>query len=985
MRKSFRIALIMLGLLAMPAVGNLAQAAAQTPAASQAQLQPLKAKADAQGEIPLVVQIKAPNQGPAVAEAVRDDGATDIRTFDRLPYVALVGDAQTIDALNADPNVVKISEDIASPPALASTLPVIGADRTRAIGFTGAGRAVAILDTGIDADHPFFRDNNGGNPGTSRILSQACYSQNGANQATLCPNGMTTDLGSANTDGLANCLNGTVNMCDHGSHVAGIAAGDGTGVAGAPPAGVAPDAGIIAIQVFTRFTNAAGCNPNPFPCVLSFDSDQIAGLNRVATLNAANPTWGISAANISIGGTPSSTACDGDSRKAAVDALVTANIATVIAAGNNSSLNAISPPGCISTAITVGNTQDNDTVRFDSNRGPLLDLFAPGTGVDSSIVNGFGSLSGTSMAAPHVAGAWAVLRQASASRTVAQVLSDLQTTGTPITYATNTAVPPATATTARINLLNALGVTTPVADLTITKTAPATVSAGTNLSYAITVANNGPTNSSNMALTDTVPSGTTFVSITPAGGWTCPTQPAVGGTGNIVCTRAALAAGAGPQNFTLVVKPPASAANGSTITNTATVTSSTPDPTTPNSASASTAVTTSADLVVTKTDSPDPVIAGTNLTYGIAVANNGPSDAATVALNDTVPADTTFVSISAPAGWNCPTQPAVGAAGPISCNRPTLAAGSGAQNFAMVVKVMPAAGNGSSISNTATVNSTTTDPDSANNSASASTAVTTSADLAVTKTAAPANPVPGTNLSYTIGVVNSGPSNAQSVTLSDNVPPNTTFVSMTPPGGFACGTTPPVGGTGPINCTNPSLAPGPAANFTLVVKVRSDTLGNTAITNTATVGSTTTDPNAANNSAAATVTTAEPQANLGLTKTCTPGSFTPSNTITCTVIVSNNFGPSDATSVVMTDTLPNGTAVVGSPGGGGFSCTTAGTRVSCTRPRIAAGSPPAAITVAFKVVIQNPPTQLTNTAVVTSATIDPFTSNNTASAKVNRG
>jgi len=859
MFRSVRIALVTLGLVVTSTLLGIAPATSQTQVMPEADAQALARQADAEGDVNLIVQVRAPKDGPGVANAVKDDGATDVRTFDFVPYVALTGDSDTIRALTTDPDVVRITEDVARPPALASTLPVIGADKTRAIGFTGAGRTVAILDTGIDADHPFYRDNNGGNPATSRILSQACYSHNGGGEATLCPNGGTTDLGSANTDGLANCLNGGAQLCDHGSHVAGIAAGDGAGVPGAPPAGVAPDAGIIAIQVFTRFNDADDCTPKTAPCVLSYQSDQIAGLNRVAALNTANPGWGISSANMSIGGGPvNAAACDGDPVKAAVDALVTANIATVISAGNDTFLNGVANPGCISTAITVGSTTDSDSVSSFSNRGPLLDLFAPGSDVDSSIVNGFGSKSGTSMAAPHVAGAWAVLRQSSPGRSVAQILGDLQTTGTPITYATAMPPPspPPMATTPRINLLAALNVTTPVADLTIAKTGPASVSAGTNLSYTITVTNTGPGTASSVVLNDTVPASTTFVSVTPPAGWACPTLPAPGGTGPIQCTRATLAAGSGAQTFTLVVKPGPSTPNGTTVSNTATVSSATPDPTTPNTATASTNVVTAADLSVTKTASPSPVVAGTNLTYTITAANAGPSDAQTVVLTDNVPADTTFVSVAPPAGWTCPTQPAAGGTGPVSCTRATLAAGSGAQAFTLMVKVAASAPDASTISNTAGIASATADPDTGNNSSTITTTVIARADLSIAKACTsagfgPTGPnvaIPGSTIDCTLTVNNAGPSDAQSVVVTDTPGAGLSPVSGSG-GGFACTNGP------PITCTRATQAAGATSVINVVLAVSDNISPNSTVSNAATVGSATTDPNPANNASTATMAT----------------------------------------------------------------------------------------------------------------------------------
>src|SRR5207247_1239345 len=117
----------------------------------------------------------------------------------------------------------------------------------------------------------------------------------------------------------------------------------------------------------------------------------------------------------------------------------------------------------------------------------------------------------------------------------------------------------------------------------------------------------------------------------------------VGGTGDVTCTRSTVAAG-DSATFTIVVHVNANTADGATITNSATAATATTDPNPENDTGvAATTVNTRADLAVTKTDSPDPVTAGTDLTYTVTLVNNGPSDAQAVSLTDTVPANTTFV------------------------------------------------------------------------------------------------------------------------------------------------------------------------------------------------------------------------------------------------------------------------------------------------------------------------------------------------------
>lgn len=133
------------------------------------------------------------------------------------------------------------------------------------------------------------------------------------------------------------------------------------------------------------------------------------------------------------------------------------------------------------------------------------------------------------------------------------------------------------------------------------------------------------------------------------------------------------------------------------------------------------AVVASADLSVTKTDSPDPVAIGNDITYTITVTNGGTDTAVNAVLSDTVPTNTTFRSITPASGWTCPTQPAVGGTGAISCTNAGFGVGSAV--FTLVVRVGTAVAVDTVISNTASVSSSTTDPNSGNNSATQTTVV----------------------------------------------------------------------------------------------------------------------------------------------------------------------------------------------------------------------------------------------------------------------
>jgi uncharacterized repeat protein (TIGR01451 family) len=156
-----------------------------------------------------------------------------------------------------------------------------------------------------------------------------------------------------------------------------------------------------------------------------------------------------------------------------------------------------------------------------------------------------------------------------------------------------------------------------------------------------------------------------------------------------------------------------------------------------------------ADLQVTKSDIPDPVAAGANITYSITVTAAGPQNSAIVQLTDTIPAGTTFVSFTSPAGWTAVT-PAVGGTGNVTANIDDMAPGASAA-FTLVVQVAPATAGGTIISNTATVTQNVSDPDTSNNSATTTTTVagapatpapTPAASLANAAMAPPSGPSP---------------------------------------------------------------------------------------------------------------------------------------------------------------------------------------------------------------------------------------------------
>ena len=351
-------------------------------------------------------------------------GAASLKQYEYIPFLAVETDAATLEAMQSEGLISSIEEDAAEPPTLAESTVVIGAPTAWSSGFSGSGWAVAVLDSGVQKNHSFL---------TGKVVSEACYSTtSGTNSTSLCPGGAPSSIAS---DAGLNC-DPMVSGCAHGTHVSGIVAGRGSSFSG-----VARDANIIAVQVFSRFDTETGCGTgNPFPCVLSYVSDQISGMERVLNLRGS---INIAAVNMSLGSGNNTANCDGSqaARKAAIDNLRAVNIATVISSGNNGYTNAMGAPACISSAISVGSTGDGssgatlDQVSSFSNSVSFLNLLAPGQWIASSVAVTGGSTttyqnySGTSMAAPHVAGAFAILKQRKPDATVSQILNALTATG----------------------------------------------------------------------------------------------------------------------------------------------------------------------------------------------------------------------------------------------------------------------------------------------------------------------------------------------------------------------------------------------------------------------------------------------------------------------------------------------------------------------------------------------------------------------------
>ena len=350
-----------------------------------------------------------------------------VAALESMPLMILQVDATALDALEQSSLVVSVEADTLAWPVLSGSVPHIGAPTVWTWGYDGSGQTVVVLDSGIDNDHPFIAGN---------LVDEACFSTSEPGLTTsLCPNGSTSQFGPGAADALTPaCIVNGQQRCGHGTHVAGIAAGAATGTITFN--GVAPGANLIAIQIFTRVDDAGICAPYAAPCFGSFTTDQLLALDYVLT--TLDSTYAVAAVNMSIGaGLYSNQAqCDNDNPaiESAIAGLRSVGIATVIAAGNDGSRNGLSQPACVSSAVAVSSAYDpGDTISSFSNMHAMVELMAPGQGVTSSYPDDtYVSLSGTSMSAPHVAGAWALLKQLQPAASVDDILNAFIATGVPI-------------------------------------------------------------------------------------------------------------------------------------------------------------------------------------------------------------------------------------------------------------------------------------------------------------------------------------------------------------------------------------------------------------------------------------------------------------------------------------------------------------------------------------------------------------------------
>jgi hypothetical protein len=341
---------------------------------------------------------------PVIASLPARPGATDVvLPLTTVPAFSVALNAKELAQVVNDPRVEAVTVDRIYRKGLDATLPLIGMPAVYAAGGTGAGRTVAVIDDGIERAHQFI--------GAGRVIAEACFLATNS-----CPNGRSRMVGPGSAE--------AVGTATHGTHVSGIAMGNRA--SGVPLNGVAKGARLIMINIFgtSGFT--------------SFSQIQRAYEHVEDLVLTNNAVLKIDAVNMSVGGGLTAGHCDNDPTmvilKPVIDSLKQNGVLSTVSAGNNGTRTAMSFPACVSSIISVASTSRTGVISSFTDISPTTDLLAPGgefgACVNSSVRgNTFGAFCGTSMAAPHVAGAVAALRQRVPGASASTIESWLKATG----------------------------------------------------------------------------------------------------------------------------------------------------------------------------------------------------------------------------------------------------------------------------------------------------------------------------------------------------------------------------------------------------------------------------------------------------------------------------------------------------------------------------------------------------------------------------
>ena len=464
---------------------------------------------------------------------------------------------------------------------------------------------------------------------------------------------------------------------------------------------------------------------------------------------------------------------------------------------------------------------------------------------------------------------------------------------------------------------------TPHADIQITGSdSPDPVNPDGNITHTVTVTNAGPDAAANAAMSVVLNNTLTYQSITIPAGWTCPALVVGQGSG-FTCHNTSMAVST--SVFTVVLKAGFNqfGPNNTTINQLFTASSDVADP---NNANNAVTVSTSyvaphADMQITASDSPDPVVPDGNITYTVTVTNAGPDAASNAAMSVVLNNTLTYQSITIPAGWTCPAL-VVGQGSGFTCHNTSMAVSTSVFTVVLKAGFSQFGPNNTTINQLFTASSDAADPNNANNAVTVSTSyVTPHADMQITGSDSPDPVAPDGNITYTVNVTNAGPDAAANAAMSVVLNNTLTYQSITIPAGWTCPALVVGQGSG-FTCHNTSMAVSTSV-FTVVLKAGFNQFGpnNTTINQLFTASSDAADPNNANNAVTVSTSYVVPAANLAMTNTDAPDPVNSGATITYTQILTNN-GPDAAANAKITESIGSGVTFQSIVSPAGWSCTT---------------------------------------------------------------
>ena len=484
---------------------------------------------------------------------------------------------------------------------------------------------------------------------------------------------------------------------------------------------------------------------------------------------------------------------------------------------------------------------------------------------------------------------------------------------------------------------------------------------GDTLRYTISGTNTGQDGATNFTVTDPLPPDTTFASAAVTSGpglvtWEPANHRVLArlGTGATSTAGGVLAPGA---SYSLTIEAVVGdvIADGAQIENTATATYNARTLGTPLSTQSSVSSTVAApDLSIAKSHTPAGAIdAGSGITYTIDVTNVGSAATrGTITMDDSLPSGVTATSASG-TGWTC--------SGAVTCTR-TDPIAAGATSTITIVARVASNYSGDSVDNTAIV-SGGGDANLANNSATDSGGTTRRTDLSISAVADDGTIDVGEQVTFTLTVRNSGPSDASGVAVSSTLDAGLEYVSDDG-GCMQSGTT--------VNCPVGDLASGADAAVHVVARATAAAAGSVTVTN-ASVGGAQSDPDTTNNADSASVTVTS--ADLAVTAVLNPAAPVAGQT-QHVLIDAVNRGPSRASGVVLTSTVPAGLSGVSASADGGVTCTVSSTTVTCPVGTLAAGDH---VSIDVQGTVGGSATTVSATAAIQGTEADPETSNNSAS------